>query len=170
VGALEEVGDGRPEVVVLSRVVEDCLHDLRDRLAGYDVHVDVPPIRVVGDRRAARRIAANLLENVAEHTPPGTTAWVEGRTTGGQGVLVVADDGPGVPPDVARTLFDAPDDGGAAPRVGMPLVKELADRVGASLTYTPRASGGSIFLVGFRLAPRDAPDGDPLEAAPAIDG
>lgn len=166
VGALDEARDEKPEPVQLGRVVADCLHDLGPRLTDHNVHVDVPPIRVVGDRRAARRIAYNLLENVATHTPAGTTVWVEARSTGGQGVLVVTDDGPGVPSGVAHRLFDAPDEGGG-PRVGMPLVRELVDAMGAEITYEPRAAGGSIFLVGFRLAPRDAPGSDDEQAETA---
>ncbi len=159
VGSLDEARDSRPEAVLLSRVVSDCVSDLREALLAYDVQIDVPPIRVAGDRRAARRIAYNLIENVIEHTPAGTTVWIEGRTTGGQGVLVVTDNGPGVPTTVAHRMFDAPDEGGG-PRVGMPLVKELVDAMGAEITYAPRESGGSIFLVGFRLAPRNAPGTD----------
>lgn len=165
VGALDEARDAKPEAVLLSRVVDDCLQDLAERLRAHEVHVDVGPIRVAGDRRAARRIAYNLIENVIEHTPSGTAMWVEGRTTGGHGVLAVTDDGPGIPSSVAHRLFDPPGEGGA-PRVGMPLVKELVDAMGAQITYEPRARGGSIFLVGFRLAPRDAPGADEM-AAPA---
>lgn len=162
VGAMDEARDSKPEAVLLSRVVDDCLRDLDVGLQAHRVHVDVPPIRVAGGRRAARRIAYNLLENVVEHTPPGTTVWVEARSTGGQGVLVVTDDGPGVPAGVAARMFDPPGEepGGVAPRVGMPLVKELVDSMGAQITYEPRERGGSIFLVGFRLAPRDAPGTD----------
>lgn len=159
VGSMDEAREVKPEPVSLSRVVQDCLNDLSARLEGYDVEVDVPPIRVAGDRRSARRIAYNLLENVVDHTPPGTRVWIDGRRTGGQGVLVVTDDGPGVPTAIAHRLFDPPDEGGG-PRVGMPLVKELVDAMGAEITYEPRQSGGSIFLVGFRLAPRDAPSSD----------
>ncbi|MGI9017967.1 MAG: sensor histidine kinase [Euzebya sp.] len=164
VGALDEARETKPEAVLLGRVVSDCLSDLSAQLADFDVHVDVPAIRVAGDRRAARRITYNLLENIIEHTPPGTTVWIEGRQTGGQGVLVVTDDGPGVSAAMASRLFNPPDDhtasrgrGPVGRRVGLPLVKELVDAMGAEISYTPRVSGGSIFLVGFRLAPRDAP-------------
>lgn len=168
VGELDPSDDVRPEPVLLSRVVSDCLHEIGDVLDGHQVHVDMPPLRVVGDRRGARRILFNLLENVAEHTPQGTTVWIEGRTTGSHGVLAVTDDGPGVPTDVAHRLFSPPDEGGGM-RVGMPLVKELAAAMGAEITYEPRRKGGSIFLVGFRLAPRDVPaqDDPPLADAPA---
>lgn len=163
VGSMDEARDMRLEPVVLSRVVGDCLHELAPRLEGHEVHDDTEPIRVAGDRRAARRIAYNLLENVADHTPPGTRVWIETRTTGGQGVLVVTDDGPGVPSHLAHRLFDPPDEGGG-PRVGLPLVRELVDAMGAEITYEPRKAGGSILLVGFRLAPRDAPAADdPME-------
>ncbi|CAN5834229.1 hypothetical protein BH24ACT15_BH24ACT15_02750 [soil metagenome] len=157
VGALDEARETKLQAVLLSDVVTDCLADLSQSLQDYDVHVDVPPIRVAGDARAARRVAYNLLENVIDHTPPGTRVWVEGRQTGGQGVLIVTDDGPGLPPSVARRLFDSPSEDVRPRKVGMPLVKELADAMGAEVTWSPRTGGGAIFLVGFRLAPRDAP-------------
>ncbi|MEE8603328.1 sensor histidine kinase [Euzebya tangerina] len=163
VGQLDEARDAKPEPVLLSRVIEDCLADLGPRLAAYVVEVDVPPIRVSGDRRMARRVAYNLLENVVDHTPPGTRVWIEGRQTGGQGVLIVTDDGPGIPPKVARKLFESSDVRAVRAgtrRVGLPLVRELVDAMGAEMTYTARGEGGSIILVGFRLAPRDAPSSD----------
>ncbi len=166
VGALDEVGAAPTEPIDLSRIVQDALLVLRDRLADYEVTIDVPEIKVVGDRRAARRIVFNLLENVCDHTPPGTRVWVEGRTTVGQGVLVVTDDGPGIPPEVAARLFDPPDEGGG-PRIGLPLVHQLAEGMGARARYEPAAAGGSRFLVGFRLAPRGLPTDDDAGVAPA---
>lgn len=162
VGALDEARETKPEVVLLDRVVADCLDDLAGGLREHDVRVDVPPIRVAGDNRAARRVTYNLLENVADHTPAGTRVWVEARRSAGRGVLVVTDDGPGIPPATARGMFDPPDDEEdpglpVEPKVGLPLVNELVDGMAAEISYTPRRDGGSMFLVGFRLAPRDAP-------------
>ena len=160
VGQMDDARAAKPEPVLLSQVVADCLTDLAPRLAAHTVEVDVPAIRVSGDRRAARRVAYNLLENVVEHTPAGTRVWIEARQTGGQGVLIVTDDGPGIPPKVVRKVFDTGENRPVRPggkRVGLPLVRELVDAMGAEMTYTARGEGGSIILVGFRLAPRDAP-------------
>lgn len=159
VGVLDQLVDERPEPVLLARAVSDCVIALRERLAVHALDVDVPPLKVVADRRAVRRVVFNLLENVVEHTPAGTAVRVTALSTAGHGVLVVSDNGPGVPPGEARHLFDAPDEGGQ-PRVGLPLIKELCDSMGADLRYEPVPGGGARFLVGFRLAPSGAPSAD----------
>ena len=163
-GGLDDPGEQRPEPVSLARVVRDCLIQLGPRLEPYEVAVDVAPIKVVGDRRWARRVVLSLLENVAEHCPPGTHVQISSRSTGSLGVLIVSDDGPGISADVVRRLFDAPDEGGG-PRVGLPLVKELCDAMGAEVRHAHPATGGTRFLVSFRLAPRGAPSPDDLTPA-----
>ncbi len=168
-GAMDESGEERPEPVLLSRVVTDCLVALEARLEGHEVSVDAPPIKVVGDRRAARRIVYNLLENVADHTPAGTHATVRALQTADRGVVVVMDDGPGLPSHLAHRAFDPPDEGGG-PRVGLPLIAELAAAMGAEVRYEPVPGGGSRFLVGFRLAPQAIPtrDDDLVDASSEV--
>ena len=167
-GALEEE-QRRPEPVVLRRVVDDCLIALGSRFDGYHVDIDLPEhVRVVGDRRAARRIVLNLLENIVEHTPAGTAVQVRAAKGAGSTVLAVSDNGPGIPENVAARLFTPPDvksrrDEGT--KVGLPLAAELAARMGAEVRYEPAPGGGSRFLVKMRSAPSGVPAAD--EQAPA---
>ncbi|MFB6150406.1 MAG: GAF domain-containing sensor histidine kinase [Haloarculaceae archaeon] len=53
------------------------------------------------DESRLRQLFENLFRNVAEHCGPGTTVTVRGTDDG----FVVADDGPGLPPAVAESLF-----------------------------------------------------------------
>lgn len=156
-GSIDGVGEQRPRPLALPGVVEAAVAALGSRLDGYDVDIDVGPLVVLGDVGAARRVVFNLLENVVEHTPPGTRVTVSARAHAGSGVLVVADDGPGI--DAARraTLFDPPPEGAA---VGLPLVGELCAAMGAEVRVEQPGSGrGTRVLVAFRLAPRAAPVG-----------
>lgn len=155
VGAIDEPGDQRPEPLPLSEVVDAAAAALRERLGDRTLTVDVGPLVVLGEARAARRVVFNLLENAAEHTPPGSTVTVTARAHAGSAVLVVADDGPGVPPDRLAALFDPP--AGGSGRVGLPLVRELCEAMGAQVRVeTPRSGRGTRVLVAFRLAPRGA--------------
>lgn len=163
-GTIDE-GDLHLEPVRLARVVHDCLVALGDRLGGRHVDVDVGEVKVVADARAARRMVYNLLENVADHTPPETHVRVDGITTPGHGVLAVTDDGPGIASATAHRLFDPPDEGGG-PRVGLPLVAQLAAAMGAEVRYEPAPSGGTRVLVSFRLSPTAAPSADDEPEAP----
>lgn len=164
VGAMDEAADGRPEPVPLQRVVSDVVVALGGRLDGYRVDVDVPPLKVAAHRRAARRVVHGLLENVVEHTPRGTSVRVTAVTAGGRAVLAVTDSGPGVPAEVAATMFDPPT-GSGAPRVGLPLVAELCRAMDAEVHHEPAPGGGARFFVLFRLAPAGAPSSE--EAAEA---
>jgi two-component system, OmpR family, sensor kinase len=159
VGQLDAASDTRPEPVLLQRVVEDCVVALGARLSEHVIELDVPPIKVVGNRRAARRVVFSLLENVVEHTPSGTHARVTAVTTAGHGVIVITDDGPGIPPEAAARLFEVPADAERG-RVGLPLVAELCEGMGAEVRHETPADGGSRFLVAFRLAPSGAPTAD----------
>lgn len=155
VGAIDEAGEVRPEPLALSAVVEGAVAALGDRAGDRTLTVDVGPLVVLGEARAARRVVFNLLENAAEHTPPGSTVTVTARAHAGSGVLVVADDGPGVPPERQATVFDPPVSGGG--RVGLPLVRELCEAMGAQVRLeTPRSGRGTRVLVAFRLAPGGA--------------
>lgn len=148
---IDRLRDTRPEPISLEAVVDDCVSALADRLVDHDVTVDVPDVRVVGDARAARRVVGNLLENVADHTPAGTRAHIVARVRGWRAVLAVTDDGPGVGDEAA--LFEAAD-----PRhVGLPLVRELCEEMGAEVRHQRPKAGGARFLVAFRLAPAAAP-------------
>jgi two-component system, OmpR family, sensor kinase len=163
VGSLETGGEDRPEPVFLRRVAQDTLVAIGDRIERHVVQLEVPPIKVVGNRRAARRVLLALLENVVEHTPPGTQVRVSALTTAAKGVLVVTDDGPGIPPEVAEGMFTPPADG--SERVGLPLVAELCEGMGAEVRHEVPSDGGTRFLVAFRLAPSGAPTADdPAEA------
>ncbi len=162
VAALGGLRDARPQPVRLPPVVDDCRRALAERLADHVVTVDVPELRVVGDPRAARRVTYNLLENAADHTPPGTRVHIAARTGAGQGVLVVTDDGPGVPADHEATLFDPPDER-EPETVGLPLVRELCEEMGARVHHERPPGGGARFVVSFRLAPAAAPSGDEPE-------
>ncbi len=169
VGVIDEDEDRRPAPGSLRRAVDDGLGTLAERLAAHAVPVDVGPLKVVGDRRGIRRVVFNLLENVADHTPPGTRVRVAAVPGGGSVVLAVTDDGPGVPPEVESRLFTPPGDTEAAlPKVGLPLVAQLCEAMRAEVRHEPAPGGGSRFLVRLRLAPAAVPSSDePVEARAA---
>ena len=74
---------------------------------GFGLSVDIPeaPMMLPIDRKLMRRLLENLLSNAMKYNPPGTTLYVAmGKEN--QGIaLTVADDGAGIPEEIARTLF-----------------------------------------------------------------
>jgi two-component system OmpR family sensor kinase len=137
----------------LAQIVVEAAAELGPVSAEHDIVLDAHTAPVEAARDELHRVTINLLENALRHTPPGTeirvrTGVEEGA--GGRAVLVVEDDGPGVPPELCGTLFErfvrgAGDRGGSF-GLGLAIVRAVAESHGGSveLEYThPAGSTGS---------------------------
>ena len=92
----------------LATLVDDVIARLGPLLTAHPLNVevpdDLPPVFV--DYVAIDRVLSNLLENVEHHTPEGTAIRVSARREGDRVVVLVADDGPGIPSSDLAHLFD----------------------------------------------------------------
>jgi two-component system OmpR family sensor kinase len=107
---LARLDQGRPlerEPVDLARIAEDAADSARaidgTRLLTLVVE---GPARVLGDEGRLRQVVDNLLDNARVHTPAGTPVQMKVDREGQDVVLSVADEGPGVQPDVAPRVFE----------------------------------------------------------------
>jgi signal transduction histidine kinase len=149
----------------LAQVAVEAAGELGPVSAEHDISLDVQPAVVEGARDELHRLTINLIENAIRHTPPGTHIHVSTRVTpDGQAELVVEDDGPGVPPELASTLFErfvrgAGDRGGSF-GLGLAIVEAVANSHGGSVTLERRDgdSSGARFVV--RLPARSDLDDD----------
>jgi two-component system, OmpR family, sensor kinase len=101
-------------------------------------------------------VTINLIENALRYTPPGTRIHVSTRSAGGEATLVVQDEGPGVPPELASTLFErfvrgAGDRGGSF-GLGLAIVKAVAETHGGSVELQAPPEGGARFVVTLPAA------------------
>ncbi|HEY1180303.1 MAG TPA: HAMP domain-containing sensor histidine kinase [Phytomonospora sp.] len=91
----------------LSRVVADSVDDARAVDTEREVRAEVASsVVVTGDEARLRQVAANLLANARQHTPPGTTVTVSLGIEGDRAVLSVRDDGPGLDDEHRARAFD----------------------------------------------------------------
>ncbi|MFL6227127.1 MAG: sensor histidine kinase, partial [Actinomycetes bacterium] len=130
------------------RVVEDT--GVTDE---HPVVVDAPPLGLAADAPKLERIIENLLVNAAKHTPAGTTIWVRVHAQEGGVLLLVEDEGPGVPPQLHEPIFQPFHQGGNvadhAPGsgIGLALVSQFASLHGGRAWVQDRPGGGASFRV-----------------------
>jgi two-component system, OmpR family, sensor kinase len=130
------------------------------------------PLRVEGSRDELHRMVLNLLDNAIRHTPPGSCVELTLREDGGEAVVEVADDGPGIPEGMRAQVFDrfvrgtGPADTarGTGTGLGLAIVSAVAESHGGAVKATESSSGGALFVARIPLADSSKPTAKPLEA------
>jgi two-component system OmpR family sensor kinase len=168
--ARSDVGRVAPrQPVDLARLVLDAAAELGPLSGEHELSIDAHPAVVEGDHDELLRLVLNLLENGLRHTPPGTAIRASTAVEGADAVLVVQDDGPGVPPELAPTLFErfvrgAGDRGGSF-GLGLAIVRAVAHSHGGSVTLGDAVPHGARFVVRLPLAPAQTAPAEPRSAA-----
>lgn len=131
--------DLHEESTEIADIADDChrLLRLRAQNKGVDLIEDYEDglSRVWVDQRAIRQICLNLMSNALKFTPKGGSVVVSLRSSecGGQ-TLVVADTGPGIPPDEISKVMQSFGQGSLAHEtaeggtgLGLPIVQSLVE-------------------------------------------
>jgi two-component system sensor histidine kinase KdpD len=96
---------------------------------------------------------ANLLLNVAAHTPRGTSIEVRANCAEDNLALSVADRGPGIAPDVLPRVFEkffrAPGASVGGSGLGLTIAKGFVEAHGGTITAVNRPGGGAIFTLNL---------------------
>ncbi|MGZ4150563.1 MAG: PAS domain-containing sensor histidine kinase [Actinomycetota bacterium] len=112
--------------------------------------LDVAPATIWADEAMIERIVENLLGNTVKHTPGDSRIWVR-TERGSEGVLlIVEDDGPGVPAEEREAIFEPFRQGstaGTGTGVGLALVARFAEIHGGRAWVEERPGGGASFHV-----------------------
>jgi len=148
----------------LAQIVVEAAGELGPVSADHDIVLDVQPAIVEAARDELHRLTINLLENALRHTPPGTSIRVWTGSADGQATLIVEDEGPGVPAELAPTIFErfvrgAGDRGGSF-GLGLAIVRAVAESHGGSVALESTGEGkGARFVVRLPQASHLDDDG-----------
>lgn len=133
----------------LARSILEGLEALpRDR-----IQADLESVVVPIDPAKVERILENLLVNASKHTPPDSHIWLRVLAQEAGVLIVVEDDGPGVPEEFRKTIFEpfrqGPEGQGPSPGVGigLSLVARFAELHRGRAWMQERDGGGASFRV-----------------------
>jgi len=133
------------------------------RLAAHPVELrlppDLPPVWV--DATLIVQVFANLLDNIAKYTPPGTRTTVTAAVDAERAFvrLTVDDDGPGLPPGDPARLFDKFQRGSGEGSVmgvglGLAICQAIVHAHGGEIEAQRREQGGARFMFTLPTAER----------------
>ena len=139
----------------LGTILREAAAEARALAEGHEVIVDAPEgCTVDGAPDDLHRVALNLIQNAIVHTPPGTHVWASVRREGNSVVLDVADDGPGIPPELRHRAFDRfvrhAGDGGGGSGLGLAIVRAVAESHGGDVALVD--GPGARFVVTLPAA------------------
>ncbi|MGB0890093.1 MAG: sensor histidine kinase, partial [Solirubrobacterales bacterium] len=114
-----------------------------------EVTVSVPEdLRALCDPDRTAQVVRILIDNALHHTPDGTAINVEAREEDGLVLLMVNDDGPGIPPEDINRIFDRfhTGDKTGGTGLGLSIAKEMAVAMGGKLTVQSQP-GETVFTL-----------------------
>ena len=131
--------------------------------ADEDLDEQLPLVR--GDEQRLRQVLANLLANARLHTPAGTHVWVKLLQEDGRYRIVVADNGPGISPQLRGKLFErftradaSRNRQGGSTGLGLAICAAIAQAHGGSVqladsaSYLDDAAQGACFVLSLPVA------------------
>ena len=145
-------------------IVGSALKHMEKTLEGFDVRVDIDPTlpMLALDFVLMEHVLANLLDNAAKFSRPGTTIEVAAARRDGRAEICVRDQGPGFAPGDADRIFERffrgreTDGRPAGAGLGLAICKGFVEAMGGTIEARNRGlndgtSAGAEVVVTFPL-------------------
>ncbi len=142
--------------VDLTSLLVDVVSDAHAAGPDHEWKLDLPdaPVTIDADQHRIHQVFVNLLANARVHTPAGTRVKVAlKKTSTGAAVVTIADNGPGIPKELQKDLFErfARGDSSRARAtgstgLGLAIVQAVVDAHHGTVSVTSR-KGSTVFRV-----------------------
>jgi len=151
-------GEVRCRRMPASRLVERAV-----KLAGGHVReraqlriAELPDAEVEVAESLFLQVLANLLRNAADASPPGGAIDLRVTATAREVVFTVVDDGPGVPPELAGTVFELfASHASEGSGLGLAIAAHVMQRLGGKIDYHKDPVRGACFSATLARALAD---------------
>ena len=129
---------------------------LQTRFPEAKIQIDIPEkfTSVQADKAGVTAVIQNLLENAVKYSPEGARVKCSALKRQGRLILVVADQGIGIPNEEKKAIFEKFYRIGneevrktTGTGLGLYIVKQVVQAHGGTITVTDNAPKGTIFTV-----------------------
>lgn len=148
---------GSVDLALLAREAVERLEGagaLRDRSVRV---VASRPIIVSADAGKLRQVIANVVVNAAEATEATGMITIDATTTDDHATLTIADNGPGIAPEIREQLFEpfvTTKARGAG--LGLAIAQAIVDAHGGSIAISSSPESGTVVALRLPVLPRQA--------------
>ncbi|WP_297567009.1 ATP-binding protein [uncultured Faecalibaculum sp.] len=155
---MDEGLEVKREAVNLNGLIGSVQADVQETASRSRVSVTVQepdvPVVVQGNPQLLRSVVFNLTENAIKYSAPDSHVQLELRSDGGEAVLLVKDDGPGIAPADQERIFErfyrvdksrSRQLGGTG--LGLAIVKNAVRLHGGTVSVDSEPGKGSVFTV-----------------------
>jgi signal transduction histidine kinase len=157
---------------VIDEAIKATGHMLRGKGTTVSVATPSPTPMVAADRDLLTQVVINLLSNAAKFCPPGSGRVTIHLSAPGAdwAELTVADNGPGIPPELRETIFerfrqvgDTMTEKPEGTGLGLTICRVIVTSLGGSIWVEASPEGGAAFKVRLPVTP--TVDGEPAGEA-----
>jgi two-component system sensor histidine kinase KdpD len=162
--------DLKSDWVDLNEVVASAVARARrtfpSRLVELSRPTQVPLIR--GDAILLEQVIFNLLDNAEKHVPSGTPTHVSLQVEGPELVILIEDEGPGIPPSERQKIFEkfyrirTGDGRPAGTGLGLAIAKGVVEATGGTIAAESPASNNKGTRIKIRLHLSDQGPTEPI--------
>ncbi len=156
--SITRISEGRMQLHMSAQLVEEVitesLRHIGRKGAGHHItaecHDELMLARM--DARLISQVIINLVDNAIKYTPPGSDVAVSAQYRNGMVAISVADNGPGIPDDAKRQVFDMfytgknhVADCRRSLGLGLSLCRSIVQAHGGEITVQDNHPRGTIF-------------------------
>ena len=165
---LAKFTSSKPPVSLVPLALEPLIQEIVDELIllADDRKITLtfepqPAPPVLGDAQWLKQALINLLDNALRYTPSGGAVTIRLQAVGQEVTVGVEDTGHGIEPEHIPHLFErfyrtdwarAKDAAGTG--LGLPIVKEIMEAHGGSISVTSQVLTGSVFTLRLPALPQ----------------
>lgn len=141
--------------VALHELAESAASTFIDRALAKDIDLgfEIQPAVAEGIAWMLREALGNLIDNALRYCPAGSTITVRSGIHSSHPYLAVEDNGPGIPPEEHKKVFERfyriPGSISGGCGLGLPIVQEIAHLHAATITFSKPANGGLTVTLTF---------------------